>query len=77
MVGKGSCYKGQPRNISNKGRTIAGYLNTLRHNDFLRSISQRYDHSFGFSPILVSICISTSGNVQNILIFSTLHLGSC
>jgi hypothetical protein len=43
---------------------IAGYLTTLRHNDFLRSISPRYDYSFGFSPRMTVFCISTSGNLQ-------------
>jgi hypothetical protein len=54
-----------------KRRGIAGYLTTLRHNDFLPSVSPRYDHSFGFSPRMTVFCISNSGNLQIILIFST------
>ena len=51
--------------------SIAGYLTTLRHNDFLPSVSPRYDHSFGFSPRITVFYISNSDNLQIILIFST------
>jgi hypothetical protein len=43
--------------------SIAGYLTTLRHNDFLRLISPRYNYSFGFSPRMTVFYISTSGNL--------------
>jgi hypothetical protein len=55
--------KVSPFETSRDGTTIAGYLTTLRHNDFLRSISPRYDHSFGFSPRITIFCISTSSNL--------------
>jgi hypothetical protein len=53
--------------------SIAGYYTRLRHNDFLPLVSQRYDHSFGFSPTFAPICISNSWHLhlQKILIFST------
>jgi hypothetical protein len=54
-----------------KDGSIAGYYTRLRHNDFLPPTSQRYDHSFGFSPTFAPICISNSCNLQNILIPST------
>jgi hypothetical protein len=53
------------------GCLIAGYYTRLRHNDFLPPTSQRYDHSFGFSPTFAPIYISNSYNLQNILIPST------